>query len=223
MPRLLRTLALALSLVAAALVTAAPASAGPREDRLAERLAEVWQIGVSIPAEDNPLLTGGACFELDDGVLAPFASPDATPSCTVTTGMRIFVIGWSSECSTVEAAPYYGADEEELAACAIAADTGTSGAGGITSSITVDGRPVPLTEVVTDVFTMQLPEGNILGTDEDSALSVAHGWVALLPPLPPGTHEIVITNTGLYFEGTEYEVPFDFVNTTTITVVPGRA
>jgi hypothetical protein len=46
------------------------------------------------------------------------------------------------------------------------------------------------------------------------AFSVAAGFVALLHPLPPGTHEIVITGTDTFFG--------DFTNVTTIVVEPGR-
>ena len=40
-------------------------------------------------------------------------------------------------------------------------------------------------------------------------LSVAHGWVTLLDPLPPGNHTIVI------------EDPINGTTTTTIVVTPG--
>jgi hypothetical protein len=48
------------------------------------------------------------------------------------------------------------------------------------------------------------------------AFSVAHGWVALLHPLTPGTHEI-----RLHVEGTDaFGTAINIDNTTTIVVQP---
>jgi hypothetical protein len=67
-----------------------------------------------------------------------------------------------------------------------------------------------VTEVETGLLRFDLPEGNVFRLEPQQALSVAHGWVALLHPLTPGTHKITIQN-----EGT---API----TTTIIVRPGR-
>jgi len=60
--------------------------------------------------------------------------------------------------------------------------------------VTLDGRPVAVSEVETALLRITLPAENLfrlpVGTQ---GLPVAHGWVALLRPLPPGTHTIVIT------------------------------
>lgn len=54
-----------------------------------------------------------------------------------------------------------------------------------------------------------LPADNLFGLPTGTTgLSVAHGWVALLDPLPPGSHQIVIT-------------PDTQTITTTIVVTPG--
>jgi hypothetical protein len=77
-------------------------------------------------------------------------------------------------------------------------------------TVTLDGRPVALTETETGLLNFVLPAGNIFdlpaGTEGQS---VAHGWVALLHPLTPGTHVIRI------------ELGGTLVNTTTIQVQPG--
>ena len=40
-----------------------------------------------------------------------------------------------------------------------------------------------------------LPADNVFGLPAGTqGLSVAHGWVARLHPLPPGTHTIVVVN-----------------------------
>ncbi len=82
---------------------------------------------------------------------------------------------------------------------------------------TVDGTPVPVSEVETGLLTIDLPEDNILGVPAQQAFSVAHGWVVQLPPLPPGTHQITI-----HIEGTDvFGNTIDLENTTTIVVQPG--
>ena len=51
---------------------------------------------------------------------------------------------------------------------------------------------MPVTEVETQLLKIVLPAGNIFGMPAGTTgLSVAHGWVALLHPLTPGTHSIV--------------------------------
>ena len=76
----------------------------------------------------------------------------------------------------------------------------TAGAEGdlqVAPSVTVDGQSVPVTEVETQLLNIVLPPDNIFGLPAGMrGLSVAHGWVALLHPLPPGTHAIVIHSAG---------------------------
>ena len=59
----------------------------------------------------------------------------------------------------------------------------------------LDGKDVPFTEVKTPVQTHVLPAGNVFGAPAGtSGRFAAHGWVALLHPLPPGTHTIEVTS-----------------------------
>jgi hypothetical protein len=170
--------------------------------------------GLETPTLQNPFTGGDSCVQLD-GVVAPVA-PLGTESvtCTVTTGTKIFVLGWTSECSTVERPPYFGTDEPSLRACARAVDAQLE-----PPTVTVDARPLPVVEVETALLDVVLPAGIIFGQPAGSAaLSVGDGWVALLHPLPPGTHEIVIHVTGRHLGE-----PVVFTNATTIIVRPGRA
>ena len=165
------------------------------------------------PTPDNPFTGGDPCVDLGH-IVAPFASTAAT--CTVKAGTKVFMTAWSSECSTVEGPPYFGRNEQELRECARAADEGYT-----LLTITVDGQPVPVTEVETGLITADLPVDNIFGVDVNSvptALSVGHGWVALLNPMTPGTHEIVIHVVGTDVFGTDV----DFTTTTTLIVTPGH-
>jgi hypothetical protein len=192
----------------------APSAAAAPDKKLAAHLGALWTAVLETPTAQNPFTGGDPCVQLD-GVVAPVA-PLGTESvtCTVKTGTRILVLGWTSECSTVEAPPYFGTDEPSLRACARAVDAELE-----PPTVTVDGRPLPVVEVETALLDVVLPADNIFGQPAGTAaLSVGHGWVALLHPLPPGTHEIVIHVTGTYLDQ-----PVDFTNTTTIIVQPGRA
>ena len=198
------------AVVVAVVITAPAASAAPDREP-ATLLGDLWERVLETPVPENPLAAGEPwCVDLD-GVVAPFTLDPATPpACTVETGTPIFVAAVTVECSTAEEPPYHGRDEAELRQCVRALDAAQ---GAIT--VSVDGEPVALTEVETALLTLDLPEGNILGVPAQQALAVASGSVALLDPLPPGTHEIVITGTDT--------VVGDFSNVTTIVVEPGRA
>jgi hypothetical protein len=154
-------------------------------------------------------LSGGsefACWDLG-GTVAPLG-PEGVESCTVKPGTKIFVVGSSIECSTFEG---HGTTETALRTCARESDVQAA------PTVKVDGKSVTVTEVETPLLNIVLPAGNIFegpplnqpaGTE---GLSVAHGWVALLNPLPPGTHTIEISG-GV--------VPTTV--TTTIEVTPGH-
>jgi len=212
--RLVRVL---LAVVVGVVVTAPAASAAPDHqswpapDReLATLLGELWKTVLETPVPENPLAAGEPwCINLD-GVVAPFTlDVAAPPTCTVERGTEIFV-AVTIECSTVEPPPFFGSNEAELRECARAVDVP-----GSTLTLTVDGKPVPLTLVETPLLTIDLPAVNILGVPPQQALSVAAGFVALLPPLPPGTHQLVITGTDTFLG--------DFTSVTTIVVEPGRS
>jgi hypothetical protein len=60
--------------------------------------------------------------------------------------------------------------------------------------VTVDGRAIKVREVETALLEILLPADNLFGLPAGTeGPSVAHGWVALLDPLTPGSHQIVIT------------------------------
>lgn len=212
--RLVRVL---LAVVLGVLFTAPAASAapdhgsGPEPDReLAALLGDLWVTVLETPVPENPLAAGEAwCVDLD-GVVAPFTlDPAAAPTCTVDVDTEIFVAALSVECSTVEEPPFYGGNEAELRQCVRDLDVLQ---GDLT--VTVNGKPVPLTPLESPLLRLDLPEDNLLGVPAQQALSVAAGLVALLQPLPPGTHEIVTTGTGTILG--------DFTNVTTIAVEPRR-
>lgn len=170
-------------LAAATLGLAAPASAAPAT-KLDANLAALWTTVFQTPSAQNSFGAGGAefaCWKLG-GTVAPFA-PVNVPSCTVKPGTKIFVAASSFECSTFEG---NGTTEAELRACAEQSDVQTA------PSVTVDGRPVLVTEAETELLNIVLPPDNIFGLRAgETGLSFGHGWVALLNPLTPGRHTII--------------------------------
>jgi hypothetical protein len=208
----MRRLACVLLVAVVALgVVAAPAASVPNK-KLGNTLRALWEAVLETPAPENPFTGGDPCVDLG-GVVAPFAPPGTLSlTCTVKPGTKVFIAAWSSECSTVEPPPFFGGNEAALRQCARAADAEIR-----PPEITVDGRPVPVSEVESGLLTIDLPANNILGVQPQRAFSVAHGWVALLHPLTPGTHVIMLRVVGTDVFGT----PIDFTNTTTIIVRPG--
>jgi hypothetical protein len=188
----------------------APASATPA-NKLASTLAASWTTVLQTPADQSPYGSGGpetGCVDLG-GTLAPGWPFGFTGerSCTVKPGTKIFVTASSFECSTIpgdDGGP--GLTEEQLRACARDLNLKMAPTA---PTVTLDGSPVPITAVETQLLNPVLPADNIFGAPAGTYRSVAHGWVALLHPLTPGTHTIVIGGT----------VP---TNTTTIVVKPGH-
>ena len=210
MSRVGRVVLFALSVVVP-LALASPSASAVPDRKLGATLGSVWEEVIEIPWPQNPYNGGDPCIDMGSIVapLAPVGAPDIT--CTVKPGTRIFVTAESSECSTVEAAPYFGADEASLRECARKADEGFR-----TPTVSVDGQPVAVTEVETGLLTLDLPKENIFGVPAQTAYSVAHGWVALLPPLRPGSHVVTIHNVGTDAYGNDV----DATNSTTILVQP---
>ena len=182
----------------------APASATPAKT-LESNLAALWTTVLETPSAQNPFGTGAdpslACWDFG-GTVAPLA-PAGVESCTVKPGTKLFVTASTWECSTFPGDHFdFTTDEAGLRACAVEHDAD------VAPEVTLDGKSVPITEVVTPLVDVVLPADNIFGQPAGSLEGsfVAHGWVALLHPLTPGTHTIVIGGT----------------ITTTIEVTPGH-
>jgi hypothetical protein len=219
MSRLSRVLAIAVVTLG---VAAPPVGAVPPNRKLGDALGAMWKAILETPAPQNPFTpgVGFACVDLGRAV-APFSAAGQDITCTVKPGTKIFVAAWSSECSTLELPPFFGRNEAELRACAIAVNAGVTSV-----KVTLDGRRVRLSDVTSGLERLDLPADNIFGAAGGTGptpgglpyLSVANGRVALLHPLTPGTHAITIDIAGESPPGTE----LDIHNITTIIVKPGR-
>jgi hypothetical protein len=185
----------------ASLSVAAPSAGATPTKKLDAQLGALWTAVLQTPSAQNSFGAGGeafGCWSLD-GTVAPFG-PTGISSCTVKPGTRILVAANSVECSTFEG---NGTTDAKLRACARMGDVQSA------PVVTIDGRAVQVRGVETALLEIVLPADNLFGLPAGTqGLSVAHGWVALLNPLTPGSHEIVITIGSQTI-------------TTTITVTPG--
>jgi hypothetical protein len=187
--RKVRALLIAGAMVLGAVAASAvPAGAVPTKVLSAD-LGAAWSTVLQAPSAESPFGTGGiaySCVDIGDAV-APFG-PEGAPACTVKPGTKIFAAAYSWECSTYEG---NGTTEAELRACAEANNLP------VAPEVTLDGKDLPMTRVQTSLLHLVVPADNLFGVPAGtSGLSVADGWVALVHPLTPGTHEITITVPG---------------------------
>ena len=186
--RLIATAALTLLATVLSILSTPAASAAPQEKRNAT-LAALWTAVLQTPSAQNSFGTGGHAFDCWDlgGTVAPL-HPIGAISCTVKPGTKIFVVGFSFECSTFEG---NGTTEAELRTCARNLNQ-------IVPTVTLDGRPASVIEAETPLLHITLPADNIFGLPAgEQGLSVGHGWVVPQHPLTPGTHQFVIRTGAL--------------------------
>jgi hypothetical protein len=215
-------LLLVFAVLAAALCTAPVAAAHPPQqksggvviapiDRIGgqtgeELLAESWARILTVSGED-PYLGGCAPLGQTGKLVEPVPGPESTAACAVRPGTKIAI--WpGSECSNVEEPPFFGLDEAQQRACAIAFDQALQ-----SILVSVDGAPPvdirqPRYELVTPQRTVQLPPDNVLGVEPQPATFVAHAWATVVRHLTPGRHTITVEIIG----------PPEISGTTTITV-----
>ncbi len=157
---------------------------------LGEWNARQWQWTASFPAGVNPGqdVSGTTCGYGQSGPV--FFVPRNFPPCVVAEGVAIFVPVVGAQCSTAEAPPYFGRDEEALRACAAADVDRYTGL-----AVSVDGRDLPdigAYRASSPLFPLPLPANNVLGAPAGMASAVADGYQLILAPLPPGEHEVVV-------------------------------
>jgi hypothetical protein len=213
MSRLCRVLLIAILALGVAAPSAGAASPG-------DYLGAMWKTVLETPSPQNPFVTGKpVCIDLG-GVVAPFGAGSKDFTCRVKPATQILVAAYSSECSTMEVGTaFFGRNEAELRACSHRVNNKVK-----LTEVSLDGKPLATTEVMSGLLTINLPEKNIFGLPAGTGgqpglpyLSVADGFVALIPSLSLGTHTIGLHITGESPPGT----PLDVSNTTTIVVTPG--
>jgi hypothetical protein len=205
--------------VALACGIAASSALATSKRQLAKDLNGMWAFVIQTPTPQNPFTsTNNRCVHLAPQLLAPmqaFAPPGVSSTCTVKPGTRVFISELSAECSTAEPPPFHGDNPAELRACSRSVLLGPV-ADFFVHRLTLDGANVPLTFVQAPPQRVTVPSDNILGVPGQKALSDAAGWLAILHPMTPGTHHVVI-----HFGGTFQGSLLEEVNHITIIVKPG--
>jgi hypothetical protein len=173
-----------------------------------EWMAKWWQYALVTPSGKNPISgnTGNNCeFQRigDVGLLLANSTLAEPIECEVSSGMKLFVEVIGAECSTLEDAPFYGGNEEELLKCAQAFVTQDLKA-------TIDGVEVKELEkyyFVSPLFEFTLPEDNILSVPEKvipggtTGKSIGSGSYLMINPLSAGKHTLYLRGT---FPSLEY-------------------
>ena len=146
--------------------------------------ARYWQWFLSLPAGTNPGydVTGSSCAFGQSGPVF-FLPPNFAP-CSVPAGTSLLVPIVGAECSTTEPAPFSGSSEDELRACAAAEIERFTHI-----EVRIDGEIVPNIQayrISSPLFTVVLPEDNVLGAPAGITYVAADGFQVIAKPLAPG-------------------------------------
>jgi hypothetical protein len=170
-----------------------------------------WYVqNLSLPASESPFM-GNADLCLDLGRKGKVLSPAGglfTPegmTCTVRVGRPVLLVMSSSDCSTAEAPPFFGATEAEQRACAIKAITSTPEIADVRAiNVSVDGRPA--VDIHSPRFFAVSPQRHVVfaadpvfGATPGPATFVAAAWVAEIRGMKRGRHvvrAVVVNGSG---------------------------
>jgi hypothetical protein len=191
--------------------TAAPTITPPGGD-YADWAAAWGQWGLSFPAAVNPGsdATGAACGLGQHGstffLAASYVGVGAVVrTCTIVEGMSVLVPVIAVDCSTAEADPFHGTDADSLASCA------KTNADAITAAhASIDGTDVAdlaSYRVQSPVFTLVLPDGNVLNAPAGVASVVVDGAFLNLEDLSVGNH--TISYGGTYQSGGALDITYN--------------
>jgi hypothetical protein len=167
----------------------------------------LWGFGTS--AEVNPLI-GGRCerspINPNIWFLPVSVGGESVSTCHVPPGAFLVVTPGFIECSSVEPAPFFGADASALLGCVDGWFPFLNYA-----EVILDGTPVTnLDRYVVTARPVPLPPNNLISGDP--GLSQSKGYFLVTPPLSRGTHTL-----RLYDEF----VSFGFQAGSTITIIAG--
>jgi hypothetical protein len=164
-----------------------PPNAHPRGHSMTE-LATAWnEWGFGTAADINPLLAV-RCEQssIDPKIwfLPVSLGGEWETTCNVPQGAMLVLSPGGSECSNVEAEPFFGADDADLLACVNETFEFLSYV-----EVTFNGKTTSdLDAYIFTTPTYVLPEDNLLSPD--SALSRDKGYLMVVAPLSRGTHTL---------------------------------
>jgi hypothetical protein len=214
--KMLRRLVVATMLITAGMATAGTAAAAaptvvpPNQNVVgmtpSDWSAAWWQYVLQIPADINPATdTSGANCGVDQAAGPAFfltgnftSNATVTRNCRVPAGKVLVIPIINTECSSLEAPPYYGGNEKELRACAAASADFFTPASLV---LTIDGVNVPNLQayrVQSPVFDFHMPAKNVLGlksgkkigTSGTAGVAVSDGYWVITEPLAAGVYTI---------------------------------
>lgn len=170
-------------------VTAYPPNEPVYGATLGEWSARHWRWTLSFPIGVNPGqdVTGTTCGYGQAGPV--FFVPRNFPPCVVPSGMAILVPIAGAVCSAAEPM-FVGQDEAALRSCV--ADDAVRHTGIV---VRVDGETIPdinSYRAASPLFTVVLPENNVLGGPAGATSAAADGYQVILAPLSVGEHEVVV-------------------------------
>jgi hypothetical protein len=155
--------------------------------------ARWWQWVLSIPEDRNPVAdeTGENCHEGQSGpvwFLAGTFGGLNERACTIPAGKSILFPTMNALCTFIERPNLR--TESELRSCAVSLNEGVT-----ELMVTIDGQPISEQQlrsyrVQSPLFSVALPNGNIITGQEGSTQGVSDGFWVFLPPLAPGAHDI---------------------------------
>ena len=168
------------------------------------RILGDWFVeNLSRPASASPFGgTANLCYDVGrhDRVLAPAGGIQKDRliemTCTVEVGRPVVMVLPTSDCSTAEDPPFYGATAREQRRCAIEQVQGYVKA----LSLSVDGGEAvnilrPRFFEVSPQRRVVFPEDPVFGADVGPAKFVAAGWLAEIRGMKKGTHTATSVGT----------------------------
>jgi hypothetical protein len=147
-----------------------------------------WTLGFPVGTSPGQDASGDSCTLGQSGPV--WFMPRNLAPCTVPEGAVVMIPVAGGACSSAEAAPFWGDEEQSLRDCAAREAERYANI-----SVTVDGETISGIEryrTATPLFSAMLPEHNVLGVDAGAAWVVADGHNVLLRPLPPGEHTVIV-------------------------------
>jgi hypothetical protein len=184
--------------------------------------AKWWQWALSLPVDQNPFFDeGGNCSNGANGQLGPVwfltgvinVSGTAVRDCTVPAGKALFFPLINVDCSTLEADPFHGDNEEELRACVTKDLFQFEDVFAEIDDVAV--QDLNRYRVESPLFIFTVPPSNVLGVDAGTGQMISNGYYLMLAPLPVGDHTI-------HFGGRFPNLGFSLDITYNLTVAPRR-
>jgi hypothetical protein len=196
-----------------------PLDSSPSGNTYGEWSARWWQWALSIPAATNPVLdeTGAHCAEGQSGpvwfLAGSFFGGTFERACTVPPDKALFfpIVNAAFGAAVFDCEPTQPGVPCNITVLRAAAAASMDP---VTLEASLDGVPVrQLREfrVQSPVFSVTLPEGNVVGVPSGTyAPMVSDGYWLMLAPLSAGAHTIHFKNeiTGGPFAGTATEVAY---------------